>query len=469
MTLKIKTISIVNVFLIFIFLIVFSLGCGNKDDVKTETDTTHTEASDEHSFHAEDEPEDKHEGEIALSGEQIKIMDIVLVKIENQNIDGYIKANGEIMINPDNESKVGGIIPGRVKKIYVKEGSFVRAGQTLAVIENPDLINVQVDYINAKNEFEFARQEYERQQKLNSDNIGSKKNLAEIESNYKRSLANYKTLEEKLSTYKISKNRFDNIYQDTVANLQKNYSITAPISGNIVSRMITIGQYVEPSMDMFHIVNTSIVFVDLSIFEKDLPYVNVGQKVIIEMNTTSTKEYEGKISFINKVFDDKNRTVKVRVSINNKAQELYPFMFVTAKIYINDGNVLAVPISAIETEGERKYIFIKTDERKKIETHAEHPGEDEHKESEEEHKEGEEPKESEHKHKEGEEHKEGDEHSGEEGIVFKKIQVNTGISDDKYVEIIPFEKLNDGTEVVSKGTFYFKSELKKEELGEHDH
>jgi len=353
------------------------------------------------------------------------------------------------MMNQDNESKVGSIIPGRVKKIYVKEGSYVRAGQTLALIENPDLINVQVDYINAKNDFEFAKQEYERQQKLSSDNIGSKKNLAEIESNYKRALANYKTLEEKLSTYKISKSRFDNIYTDTTADLQRNYSITAPISGNVISRMITIGQYVEPSMDMFHIVNTTTVFVDLSIFEKDLSHIKVGQKVSIEAGSNPDKTYDGKVSFINKVFDDKNRTVKVRVTVNNKSQELYPFMFVTAKIYVNDDNVLALPVSAIESEGENKYIFVKTDERKKIETHAEHSEEDEH--------------------EDGEEHKERNEDKGEEGIVFKKYQVNTGISDDKFIEIFPIEELREGSEVVSKGTFYLKSELMKGELGEHDH
>ncbi|MBK9331744.1 MAG: hypothetical protein IPM96_04875 [Ignavibacteria bacterium] len=184
------------------------------------------------------------------------------------------------------------------------------------------------------------------------------------------------------------------------------------------------------------------------------------------MKTNSTKQYEGKILFINKVFDDINRTVKVRVSINNKAQELYPFMFVSAKIYVTDGNVMAVPLSAIESEGENKYIFVKTNERKKIEIHAEHSGEEDHAEGEE-HKED-------NGHKEGEEHedhghKEGEEPSGEEGIVFKKVQVNTGISDDNYVEIIPFEELGKDEEVVSKGTFYLKSELKKEDLGEHEH
>lgn len=435
---KIFTAVVIN-----LLLIVFFTGCSNRKESGNEVKDAHSEE------HEHKEGSDAHENEVALTGEQLRLMSIELSKIESQNISGYIKVNGEIMMNQDNESKVGSIISGRVKKIYVKEGSFIRAGQTLAVIENPDLINVQVEYINAKNEYEFTKQEYNRQQKLNNDNIGSKKNLAEIESNYKRALANYKTLEEKLSSYKISKNRFDNIYTDTVADLQRNYSITAPISGNVVSRMITIGQYVEPSMDMFHIVNTTTVFVDLNIFEKDLPHIKAGQKVIIEAGSNPDNTYEGKVSFINKVFDDKNRTVKVRVLINNKSQELYPFMFITAKIYVSDDNVLAVPVSAIESDGENKYIFVKTGERKKIEIHGEHSGG--------------------HEHAEGEVHKEGDEHSGEEGIVFKKYQVNTGISDDKFVEIFPIEEIKDGSEAVTKGTFYLKSELMKGELGEHEH
>lgn len=423
---------------IIIFNIILSsaiIGCNSNEE--------HTDEA----AHEENEEKSEHENEVALTQEQINIMGIEFSGIESRNINGYIQVNGELMMNQDNESNVGSIIPGRVKKIYVKEGSYVRAGQTLAVIENPDLINVQVDYINAKTEFEFAKQEYERQQKLSSDNIGSKKNLAEIESNYKRAMANYKTLGEKLNGYKISKSRLENIYTDTIADLQKSYTISAPISGNVVSRMITTGQYVEPSTDMFHIVNTNSLFADLSIYEKDLKFVRTGQKVMIESGSNPGKTYEGKVSFINKVFDDVNRSVKVRVTVNNSSQELYPFMFVTAKIYVSDESVRSVPISAIEADGENKYVFVKTDEMRKMENHSEHEVEKDH--SEEEQK------------------KEG--HTGETGIIFKKIFVKTGISDDSFIEIYPVTEIKDGGEVVSKGTFFLKSELKKEELSGHEH
>lgn len=418
----------------FLLLLFIFSGCGNNDT----TQQTH----DEHQHE-----EGEHKEEVVLSDEQMKIMNIQIAKLQIQNLSGYINVNGEIAANQDAQSRVGSLISGRVSKIYVKEGSYVRAGQTLAIIENPQLIDMQVDYINAKNEYDYTKGEYERQLKLSQNNIGSQKTLAELEADYKKALANYRTLEEKLSTYKISTNRFDNIYSDsTSANLQRYYSVTSPISGNVVSRMVTVGQFVEPSVDMFYVINTSTVYADLNVFEKDLSRITEGQKVVITPNTNPNEIFEGKISFINRVFDDKNRTVKVRVAINNRQDKLLPFMFVTAKIYVYANSALAVPLSALEIEGEEKFIFVKTNE-----TPAEH-------------------NEDEHKHNESEnEHKESGEHPNENGTVFKKVAVNTGISDDKYIEIFPLEELKAGDEIVTNGTFYLKSELKKEELGEHEH
>jgi len=432
----IKKLKLLNIFITAIIL--FFAGCNNE----SSNDKLQTDKPKE-----ENHSEEKETSEVALTDDQIKLMGIESEKLTLENISGYIKVNGEVVINPDQESKVGSIIPGRIRKIYVKEGSYVRAGQTLAVIENPQLIDVQVEYINSKNEYEYSKKEYERQLKLNSDNIGSKKTLNELESKYKRALADYKTLEEKLSSYKISKNRFDNIYEDTVANLQRYYSITAPISGNVIERNVSVGQYVEPSGDMFHIINTSTVFVDLNVFEQDLPYVSAGQKVTLDVSVDPYEVYEGQIVFVNKVFDDVKRTVKVRVAINNKREKLLPNMFVSAKIYVKQESVLAVPISAIETEGETNYIFVKTNELKEIESHDEH-SEDEKNDKVEKEVTGE------------QEHK--------NGIVFKKIIVNIGISDDKYIQIFPLEELKEGEQIVTKGTFYLKSELKKGELGEHE-
>ncbi len=387
---------------------------------------------------------DEHSDEVALTDEQIKIMGIETAKLDLQNISGYIKVNGEVMINPDQESRVGSIIPGRVKNIYVKEGTYVHAGQTIATIENLDLINAQVEYLEAKHEYEHAKIEYERQLKLSSDNIGSKKELSKLKADYEHAVVGMKSAEQKLLNYKVSKSRLDN-YEDTTVHteLQRYYPIVSPISGNVVSRKITIGQFVETTTDMFHIVNTSTVFVDLNVFEQDLPYVSAGQKVTLEVSVDPYEVYEGTVTFVNKIFDDEKRTVKVRVGINNKREKLLPNMFVSAKIYVKQESVLAVPISAIETEGENKYIFVKTDEIKEIEEHDEHV--------------------------EGEQKEDKKEDATKKGIVFKKIRVNTGISDDKFIQVFPIDEMKKGEEIVTKGTFYLKSELKKGELGEHEH
>lgn len=404
-------------------------GCGDAPD-KTDTHDDHEEES---------------KDEIVLTNEQILMGEIVVSKIEKRNLSGYINATGEVKINPDQESRVGGIIPGRIKRINVKEGSYVRAGQVLATIENLDLINIQTDYSEALLEFEQSRTEYDRQQKLREDNIGSEKELARLRTEYEHALVSLRAAEQKLESYKISKNRFT----DTTINVQRYFYITAPISGKLVSRMITVGQYVDPSLDMFYIVNTATVFVDINVFEEDLGIISIGQRVDIESESYPGEVFEGKISMINNVFDDQSRTVKVRVVIENKSGRLLPNMFIKAKIYVKEGFVNAVPRSAIQEDGDAKFVYVKMSEGKHIE--------DEHG-----HEEGEE-----HDH-DSEEQDHKDDHSEEkEGIVFKKVPVRTGIEDDKYVEII-FSEDPGSDEIVSQGIFYLKSEMQKGEL-EHSH
>jgi len=398
-----------------------------------------------------EEHHDENKTEVILSEEQIKLMGIQVSPLSTVNVSGYIKVTGEVKINQEQESKVGGIISGRIKSVSVKEGSNVKAGQVLATLENIDLVGIQTDYITSKNEVEYAKQELDRQKRISD--ITSKKTIAELEANYKRALTNMRSLEQRLSSYKINKSRFDNLGEDTTVNVQRYYSITSPISGNVVSRMITVGQYVDPSIEMFHIVNTSTVYVDLNIFEKDLAKISKGQKVMIETSTYGNEVFEGSIANINSIFDNASRTVKVRVLIKNKDNKLLPNMFVTAKILVEENNVQAVLKSSLIEEGEERYIFVRTDEK--------HENEDKHKEDE--HK-G-------HDHANGE-HKE-DEHNEEHNnggkITFKKILVRIGVEDDKYVEIFPIEKMDEHDEVVTTGAFYLRSELKKEELGEHDH
>lgn len=416
----------IKILILIISLSIF-ISCGKKQEATEEKKEEHNH-------------EEESKTEVALSKEQIKLMGIEVSPITDMNISGYIKVTGEVKINQEQESKVGGIISGRIKSVNVKEGSNVRAGQVLATIENIDLVSIQTDYITAKNEVEFTKQELDRQKRISD--ITSKKTIAELEANYKRAVTNMRSLEQRLSSYKINKNRFDNVSEDTTVNVQRYYSITSPISGNVVSRMVTVGQYIDPSTEMFHVVNTSTVYVDLNIFEKDLAKISKGQKVKIETSTYGDEVFEGNIANINSIFDDASRTVKVRVLIKNKDNKLLPNMFVTAKILVDENNVKAVFKSSLIEEGEAKYIFVRTNET------AEH-----------EHKEGE--------HKE-DEHKE-EEHKGEDNIVFKKINVRTGVEDDKYIEIFPIDNIDKDNEVVTSGAFYLRSELKKEELGEHDH
>lgn len=412
--------------IIILFALSVFISCGKKQEQTSENKEEHHEENSD---------------EVSLTSEQIKLMGIQTQRISNVNISGYIKATGEVKIDQEQESKVGGIISGRVKSIFVKEGSMVRAGQVLASIENVELVGIQTDYISAKNEMEFAKQELDRQKRVRD--LTSQKNLAELEINYKRALTNFRSIEQRMASYRINKNSLDKFFDDSTGTMQRYYSIIAPISGNIVERSISVGQFVEPSTEMFHIVNTSFVTVDLNIFDKDLNKISKGRKVLIESSAYTNEIFEGNISNINSVFDDASRTVRVRVLIKNKNNKLLPNMFVAAKIMLDGGSTPAVPKSSLIEEGEEKYIFVKTNK-------YEHPMD----------KDG---------HGNSKENSHPDKHKEKEGVIFKKILVRVGIEDDKFIEIFPVGEFDPDSEVVTEGTFFLRSELKKGELGEHDH
>ena len=125
-------------------------------------------------------------------------------------------------------------------------------------------------------------------------------------------------------------------------------------------------------------------------------------------------------------------------------------MFVTAKILVEENNARAVPKSALIEDGEEQYIFIKINEKHHDESEQEHEGD----------------KYTEDENTKGEKKKE---HKDKTGLLFKKVMVRTGVEDDKYIEIFPIENIKDDNEVVTSGAFYLRSELKKEEVGEHEH
>lgn len=374
--------------------------------------TNSTNSGEQEEEHAEGTPE------LALSKVQMQAVGITLGKIESKNLNDVVKVNGQLEVPPQNKAEVHPLIGGVISKIFVLEGNYVRKGQTLVTLENPEFVKVQQDYLTSKSGLSFATKEYERQKELMAAKAGTGKVFQQAEANFYTEQAKFQSLESQLKQMGIS------VQSLNKGTLVTKIAVSAPISGVVGHIQVTTGSYAEISSPLLNITDNSQIHCDLLVYEKDLFKVKKGQKVDFILTNQNNQQISGTIYGINKTFENESKAVIAHAKIDNSAnQNLIPGMYVSALINVGSQQTSAVPVEAVVNGQGKSYIFM-------VDLT---PEEDDH-------------------HKEAVNKEEAGQH-----YRFKKIEVVTGVSDLGYIEITPLTDIPKGAEIVAKGAFYIQS------------
>ncbi len=140
------------------------------------------------------------------------------------------------------------------------------------------------------------------------------------------------------------------------------YEIKSLIDGTVIEMHMTRGEMIDDSKHGFVIADLSTVWIYLQVYQKDLPYVRKGQKVIISAGK-GLPETEGTIRYISPIIDEQTRTAEARVVLRNKRGLWKPGLFVTGRIVTEDVKVdVAVPKTALETFEGKPVVFVKTND-----------------------------------------------------------------------------------------------------------
>jgi membrane fusion protein, heavy metal efflux system len=327
--------------LMILVLAVFLFSCKKGNNQTTETTV------------AEVLPEDI----VELRADQIKLAQVELGALEVRSLGNNIKVNGIISVSPQNLATVCMPLGGFIKNTNLLPGNNVSRGQTLAVIENQDFVDIQQNYLEAKNKLSFAVAEFKRHSDLFKDDVYSEKNLQQVTVEYKNLTAQVKSLEQKLLLIGIDP---DNLRED---NISSTVRITSPIKGFLKSVNINIGKYVAPTDVLFEIVNSDKLFLELTLFEKDADKVAAGQRVRFFINN-ETEEHEAVISQTGKSVSE-DKTFLVYASVTSSCRNLLPGMYVNAYIEESEVKVNALPSEAVVSFDDKDYIFIY--EKEKVE------------------------------------------------------------------------------------------------------
>jgi membrane fusion protein, heavy metal efflux system len=287
---------------------------------------------------------------VELRADQIKLANIETGTIEMKSLSGKLKVNGIVTVAPQNMATVCMPMGGFVKSTTLMPGNVVSKGQTLAILENQEFVDIQQNYLEAKNKFEFAEADYKRHSELYKNDVYSAQNVQQVTSDYKNLKAQVKALEQKLAMIGINP---ANLRED---NISSSVTVVSPISGFVKAVNVNIGKFVAPADVMFEIVNSDKLFLELTLFEKDADKAATGQKIQFFINN-ETEQHEAMIYQTGKSINA-DKTYKVYASVTGVCKNVLPGMYVNAIIEATGNQVTSLPSEAVVSFDDKDYIFI---------------------------------------------------------------------------------------------------------------
>ena len=364
--------------------------------------------------HQEAEEENHHEEEntTTLTQTQIKTVDIRLGHIEQKALTATLKANGVLSVPADHQAKVSTIYTGIIQSVKVEIGAYVHKGQVIATISNPDFLQQQQRLLTVNSQIELAQQELDRQQILYEGNAGTGKNLQAATTQLRTLRTEKAALEEQIRLMGLNPKTLTN------EGMQSTLAVVAPISGNISAVYTNNGAYVDASTPIVEFIDNSSLHLHLQVYERDLPYIKVGQQVHFNPTNNTSGEYDAQVYNIAASFENESKSIIVHCHVEGDKQGLISGMNVTGVISLDKETAPAVPNDAIVEDSGKSYIFVVT-------------------------------------------------HTDNKETTFEKIEVAKGASESGYTAIAPVKPITSEQTIATKGAFFINATLVNS--GEHEH
>lgn len=389
---------------------IFLFSCKNAEADNLENKTAQSTNSKESKDQANKESESVSK-EVELTQAQYTASKIQLGQLLQKNLSNVVRVNGNTELPAQSQADVSSFLSGTVTNISVNLGDYVKKGQTIATIDSPEYIQLREEYAISKNTLDYLELEYKRQETLREQNVNSAKTYQKTKSDLSIERTRFQSLSNRLSLINSGTG-------------SKSIRIVSPISGNISAIPIKIGSSVIAGQSLFSIVDNSKLHLDLMVYEKDLPFVKVGQKVSFSFTNINKSEVTATIFSISKSFEPGTKTVLVHANIDKTEETLIPGLYVNALVHIGEKTVEALPNESIIKADGREFIFVLEDIQEEKEGKTYH---------------------------------------------FQRIEIKSGVSELGYTQVTLLQDPPKDSQIVTSGAYYIQSHLAKTDGGAPEH
>lgn len=287
--------------------------------------------------------DDLGERRIRLSESARKLAEIEVTPVQSGTLSRSIRLLGQVDYNETAVRTISAWFPGRIERMHVSfTGEQIKSGAPMVDIYSPELISAQEEFV----------QSISASQKLSESHLPIASASAE------RSVASAR---KKLQAWGLSGAQIALL--ESESKTTDNMTIQAPISGIVIEKHVTEGDYVKEGSDMFAIADLSTVWALFDAYESDLTWIAIDDEVTFRVKSFPGEDFAGKVSFIDPFVNPKTRSAQVRVTASNRDGKLKPGMLADGIVMTKtpdgkDETALMIPASAPLITGKRAVVYV---------------------------------------------------------------------------------------------------------------
>lgn len=304
--------------------------------------------------HAHDEHGDEHEGKeehaharpITMTPAMLANAKLGIRTAGPGKVSVSLALPGEVVLNAENVAHVTPRVAGSVREVKKQLGDTVKKGDVLAVLESRELAEMQRDFSSAKERLELAESNFKRQEQLFEEKISAEKDYLAA----KRALAEAK-IEHRAASQKLAAGAGPKSAGGGLV-------LTAPLDGTIIEKHAVVGEVLSDDRLSFVIADLSTLWVNVTVYAKDLPRVHVGQRAMVRAEGISEPAL-GELTYIDRVVGEQTRSAIARIVLNEPDPKWRPGLFVTADVALEEVDApLVIAQAAVQRVNARNVVFV---------------------------------------------------------------------------------------------------------------
>ncbi len=280
---------------------------------------------------------------------------IQVVTLQPTTLTRTLRLTGTVAYNAFSTTPVITQVGGPVTRILVVPGQQVRQGEPMLEVSSPDYSQLLNAYLKAADSSRLTEKNYARALDLYQHHAIAQRDLDQAESDRNQARADLNAAEEGMKILGIK-----NPAQLAGGPSSAQIPVLAPISGEVVERLVSPGQVVQAGQTQaFTISDLSTVWVLANVYQADLAFVHSGEDVSVQTDAYPGK-FHGRISYVSPALDPNTRTLQARVVVDNPGEKLKRDMYCTVIVTAGKvANAIAVPNSAVlHDDNNQPFVYV---------------------------------------------------------------------------------------------------------------